>query len=63
MSQVRENFINIIESLPYNLEEEIKRRDCFEIIKEITKKYVKVYGVEDLSKEDQNCILSIIGNA
>lgn len=62
MSPVREKFIKIIESLPYELDEEIFKRDTKEILQEITKEYVDTYGIDDLSENDKDCIKSLIGN-
>lgn len=61
MSKVRDRFINIIESLPYDIDKEILKKDTKEILKEITQKYVEVYGINDLSEEDKECIQSLIG--
>lgn len=60
MSLVRERIIKTIQTLPYELEDEIKERNTFDILKEITKTYVDRYGVEDLSEDDKECIQSII---
>ena len=62
MSPVREKFVKIIEALPYELEEEITKRDTIDILKEITQKYVEAYGTADLSENDKECINSLIGN-
>lgn len=62
MSPIREKFINIIETLPYDIDEEILKKNTKEILKEITKKYVDTYGVDDLSENDKECIRSLIGN-
>lgn len=62
MSPVREKFIKIVESLPYNIDEEILKRDTKDILQEITQKYVETYGTEDLSEDDKECIKSLIGN-
>ena len=62
MSPVREKFVKIIESLPYDINEEILIRDTKEILQEITQKYVDTYGVDDLSEDDKECIRSLIGN-
>lgn len=62
MSPVREKFIKIIESLPYELDEEILKRDTKEILQEITQKYVDTYGIDDLSENDKDCIKSLIEN-
>ena len=61
MSPVREKFVKVIESLPYDLEEEIKKKDTFSILKEVTVKYVETYGIDDLTEEDKECINNIIG--
>lgn len=61
MSPVREKFVNIIESLPYELDKEILKRDTTEILQEITQKYVDTYGTDDLSENDKECIQSLIG--
>lgn len=62
MSPVREKFIKIIESLPYELEIEITKRNTIDILKEITQKYVEIYGIEDLSEQDKQVINSLINN-
>lgn len=62
MSPVREKFIKIIESLPYELDTEILKRNTKEILQEITQKYVDTYGISDLSENDKDCIRSLIGN-
>ena len=61
MSPVREKFIKIIESLPYDIDKEILIKDTKEILKEITQKYVDTYGINELSEEDKECIQSLIG--
>lgn len=60
MSPVREKFVKIIESLPYELDEEILKRDTKEILREITQKYVDTYGTDDLSENDKECIRTLI---
>ena len=62
MSPVREKFVKVIENLPYNLDEEILKRNTNEILQEITQRYVDTYGVEDLSENDKECIRSLIGD-
>ncbi len=62
MSPVREKFIKIIQSLPYEIDKEILKRNTKEILQEITQKYVDTYGVSDLSQNDKDCIQSLIGN-
>lgn len=63
MSPVREKFVKVLESLPYELEEEIKKRDVFDILKEVTEKYVQAYGTDDLSDEDKECIQNALGRS
>lgn len=62
MSPVREKFVKVIESLSYNLDEEIFKRDTKEIFKDIIQKYVDTYGTEDLTENDKECIRSLIGS-
>ena len=62
MSPIRQKFVKIIESLPYKLDEEILKRDTKEILQEITQKYVNTYGTGDLSKNDKDCIESLLVN-
>ena len=61
MSPIREKFVKVIESLPYDLDEEILKRDTKDILQEITQKYVEMYGITDLSEDDKECIQSLIG--
>ena len=62
MSPIREKFVKIIESLPYDIDEEILKRDIKSILQEITQKYVETYGTDDLSEDDHDCIRALIGN-
>ena len=62
MSPVREKFVKTIESLPYDIDEEVLKRDVKSILQEITQKYVETYGIDDLSEEDQACIRALLGN-
>lgn len=62
MSPVREKFVKIIESLPYDIDEEILKRDVKSILQEITQKYVETYGTDDLFEDDKDCIRALIGN-
>ena len=62
MSPVREKVINIIEALPYSINEEIFKRDTREIFQEITQRYVETYGIDDLSEDDRECIQELLGN-
>lgn len=61
MSPVREKFIKIIESLPYNIDEEILKKSTKEILQDVTQKYVETYGIQELSENDKECIESLIG--
>lgn len=61
MSPIREKFIKAIESLPYDIDEEVLKKDAKTILQEITQKYVDMYGVDDLSENDKECIESLIG--
>jgi len=61
MSPIREKFVKVIESLPYDLDKEILKRDTKVILQEITQKYVDMFGVADLSENDKECIQSLIG--
>ena len=60
MTPVREKFVKVVESLPYNLEEEIFKRNTYEILKDVTQRYVDTYGIEDLSFEDQDLIHNVL---
>ena len=62
MSPIREKFVKIIESLPYDIDEEILKRDTKEILQEITQKYIDTYGADDLTEDDKDCVRSLIGN-
>lgn len=61
MSPIREKFVKVIESLPYNIDEEILKRSTKEILQDVTQKYVDTYGTSDLSENDKMCIESLIG--
>lgn len=62
MSKVRERFVKIIESLPYDLQEEIYKRNTFDILKDVTQRYFDAYGTDDLSDEDKEVIHNVLGN-
>ena len=62
MSPIREKFVKAVEALPYDIDEEILKRDAKEILQEVTQKYVDMYGISDLSENDKECINSLIGN-
>lgn len=61
MSLVKENFIKILETLPYDLNKEIYNRSTKELLQEITQHYVNAYGIQDLSENDKECIQLLIG--
>ena len=60
MSPVREKFIKVIESLPYDIDQEIFKRSTKEILEDVAKKYIDTYGMDDLSENDKECIRSLI---
>ena len=60
MSPVREKFIKVVESLPYDIDQEIFKRSTKEILEDVAKKYIDTYGVDDLSENDKECIRSLI---
>lgn len=60
MTQLRKKIINIIEELPYNIDEEILKRDTKEILQEITQKYIDLYDINELSEKDIECVQSFI---
>ena len=60
MTPVREKFVKVVESLPYNLEEEIFKRNTYKILKDVTQRYVDTYGIDDLSFEDQDFIHNVL---
>lgn len=62
MSKIRERFVKIIESLPYDLQEEIYKKTTFDILKDVTQKYFDTYGTDDLSDEDKEVIHNVLGN-
>ena len=61
MSPIREKFIKIIDSLPYDLDKEVLTKNTKEILQDITKLYVDTYGTDDLSANVKDCIQSLIG--
>lgn len=62
MLLVKDKMIKTIESMPYDLDKEILKRDTMEILQEITQKYVELFGTSDLSESDKDCIKSLIGD-
>ena len=61
MSQVRANCINAIKALPYDIDEEVLKKDTKTILQEVVQKYVDLYGITDLSENDKQCVESLIG--
>ena len=61
MSQIREKIIKVIESLPYDIDKEVLKRDTKEILQEVTQKYVELYGIDGLTENDVECIQTLIG--
>ena len=60
MSKVRENFIQAIEALPYDIDEELKHKNIFSILKDVTQKYVELFSTDDLEENDKICIQSML---
>ena len=60
MSPVREKFIKVVESIPYDIDQEIFKRSTKEILEDVAKKYIDTYGMDDLSENDKECIRSLI---
>ena len=61
MSPIREKFIKIIDSLPYDLDKEVLNKNTKEILQDVTKLYVDTYSTDDLSANGKECIQSLIG--
>lgn len=61
MTQVRENFIKAIKALPYDIDEEVLKKDTKTILQDVVQKYVDLFGITDLSETDKQCIESLIG--
>lgn len=61
MSTIKENFIQAIDALPYNIDEELLQKDTKTIMQEVIQKYVDMYGIDNLSEHDKDCIESFIG--
>ena len=61
MSQIREKIIKAIESLTYDIDKEVLKRDTKEILQEVTQKYVELYGIDGLTENDVECIQTLIG--
>ncbi len=62
MLSVKDKMIKTIDSMPYDFDKEILKRDTMDILREIAQKYVELFGVNDLSESDKDCIRSLIGD-
>ena len=60
MSNIKDKFIKAIESLPYDIDEELKTKESIIILQDVTKKYVELFGTDDLNENDKMCIQSIL---
>ena len=60
MSKIKENFIKAIESLPYDIDKELKNKESLIILQDVTKKYLEEFGTDNLSENDKTCIQSIL---
>ena len=60
MSKINDNFIKAIESLPYDIDEELKTKESIIILQDVTKKYVELFGTDDLNENYKMCIQSIL---
>ncbi len=61
MSPIREKFIKAIQELPYDIDEAALEKDAKTIIEDIHFIYYKMYGIDDLSENDKECVESLIG--
>ena len=61
MSEIRERFIKTMESMQYDIDKEIFKRDTKDILQEITQKYIEIYGIDDLTEKDKECIQLLLG--
>lgn len=62
MSKIKENFIKAIESLPYDIDKELKNKGSLIILQDVTKKYLEEFGTDNLSENDKTCIQSILSD-
>ncbi len=62
MSKVKENFIKTIESLSYDIDEEVKNKESILILKDVTQKYIELFGTDDLNENDKICIQNILSD-
>lgn len=61
MLSVNGKFIEAIKALPYDIDEEVLKRDTKDILHDVVQKYVELYGIDDLSENDKECVQSLIG--
>ena len=60
MSNIKDKFIKAIESLPYDIDEELKTKESIIILQDVTNKYIELFGINDLNENDKICIQSIL---
>ena len=61
MSPISEKFIEAIKALPYDIDEEVLKKDTKDILHDVVQKYVNMYSTDDLSENDKECVQSLIG--
>lgn len=61
MSSITEKFIKAIKALPYDIDKEVLKKDTKDILYDVVQKYVDMYGTDDLSENDKECVQSLIG--
>ena len=61
VSPISEKFIEAIKALPYDIDEEVLKKDTKDILHDVVQKYVDMYGMDDLSENDKECVQSLIG--
>ena len=49
VSPISEKFIEAIKALPYDIDEEVLKKDTKDILHDVVQKYVDMYGMDDLS--------------
>lgn len=61
MLPINKKFIEAIKALPYDIDEEVLKKDTKDILNDVVQKYVDMYGIDDLSENDKECVQSLIG--
>ena len=61
MSTIKENFINAINALPYDIDKAVKFKDTKDILQDVIQKYIDLYGMNHLSENDKEYVQSLIG--